>query len=575
MKRFIRYAFNNKKYYIASVLMLVVAIGSNAIAPKIIKRLVNDVIVGGQLNLAFRLLAMLIIAFVFKGFGHYLFELFADYGSVGVIREARNNLFQHLLKQDQDFFRKNAPGELMSRVKSDTENVGWCFGFVGLFLLDIVANVVVMLICLFQESWVMGVVCLLVMPIIGFFAYKEEKKVDKLYGDISEENATMNKTAGEALSGIRTVKAFNKHEFEKKRFAKRNKHYYALSVSMERVFGSYDGIIIFFGRIMLALSVLVAGFMVMKQKMDLGSLASGVEYVNNLTWPMMEIGWVVNSFSNAFASSKKIEKLYEAQPKIANSEGAKEIQTKGNLCFKNVSFSVENKQILNNVSFNLEAGKTLGIMGSTGSGKSTITNLALRFLDPVEGEILLDGVNAKDISLDSVRDSFAIVTQDVFLFSDTIMKNIKIGANRNISDEEAIEAAKMAHADEFIVKLDDGYQTVIGEKGVGLSGGQKQRLCLTRAFAKKAPILVLDDATSALDMETESEVQRDLENLETKHSTIIIAHRISAVRKADEIIYLEKGSVVERGDHQSLMALKGRYYETFVAQYSEEEALCR
>jgi ATP-binding cassette subfamily B protein len=243
-------------------------------------------------------------------------------------------------------------------------------------------------------------------------------------------------------------------------------------------------------------------------------------------------------------------------------------EIKGEIAFENVSFAIDGKQILEDITFAVSQGKTLGIMGATGSGKSTMINLMERFFDPTEGRVLLDGIDVKSMTLAQVRGSSAVVMQDVFLFSDTIEENIKMGKRKTMDIEDIRHAVSFAQAKDFIEKLDASYETVIGERGVGLSGGQKQRISIARAIAKKCPILVMDDSTSALDMETEHEIQKNLKQLQgiTK---IIIAHRISAVRHADEIIYLQNGKIAERGTHEELLKQKGLYYDTYVVQYGE------
>ncbi|NLJ97209.1 MAG: ATP-binding cassette domain-containing protein, partial [Clostridiales bacterium] len=242
-------------------------------------------------------------------------------------------------------------------------------------------------------------------------------------------------------------------------------------------------------------------------------------------------------------------------------------EVKGSIEFNNVSLTIKDKSILSDISFSLDAGKTIGIMGATGTGKSSIINLLQRFYDVSEGEILLDGVNIKDLSLKQLRSSISLVMQDVFLFSDTINENVKMGKRACIKEKEIIESARYSQASEFIDKLDDGYETIIGERGVGLSGGQKQRISIARALAKKTPILVLDDSTSALDMETEHMIQKSLTQIPA--TKIIIAHRISAVRNADEIIILKDGKITERGTHDLLLKEKGYYYQTYQAQYGD------
>ena len=323
----------------------------------------------------------------------------------------------------------------------------------------------------------------------------------------------------------------------------------------------------FVGKALPVITTVLGGISVMKGEMSLGALVAFVEYTRNCTWPMEMIGWLTNGLSSGIASYKKIKKIYDVAPEITNKEEPIILdQVEGNISFENVSFSIEGKNILDDINFQVPAGKTLGIMGATGSGKTSIINLLQRFFDVSEGSIKVDGIDIRDLTLKQLRSSIAVVLQDVFLFSDTIEENIKMGQRKVLSMEEVQYAATRAKASHFIEKLEEQYETVIGERGVGLSGGQKQRISIARAFSKKSPILVLDDSTSALDMETESEIQKNLNNLQgiTK---IIIGHRISAVRYADEIIYLEDGKIAERGTHEELLSKKGLYYQTYQAQY--------
>ncbi len=394
-----------------------------------------------------------------------------------------------------------------------------------------------------------------------------EKKLDKVYEGISEENAVLTTVAQENLAGVRTVKAFAREKFEIEKFLSHNNRYYELNITQSKVMAKYYPFFQFVGKALPVITTVLGGISVMKGEMSLGALVAFVEYTRNCTWPMEMMGWLTNGLSSGIASYKKIKKIYDVTPEITNKEEPIILdQVEGNISFENVSFSIEGKNILDDINFHVPAGKTLGIMGATGSGKTSIINLLQRFFDVSEGSIKVDGIDIRDLTLKQLRSSIAVVLQDVFLFSDTIEENIKMGQRKVLSMEEVQYAATRAKASHFIEKLEEQYETVIGERGVGLSGGQKQRISIARAFSKKSPILVLDDSTSALDMETESEIQKNLNNLQgiTK---IIIGHRISAVRYADEIIYLEDGKIAERGTHEELLSKKGLYYQTYQAQY--------
>jgi ATP-binding cassette subfamily B protein len=340
-------------------------------------------------------------------------------------------------------------------------------------------------------------------------------------------------------------------------------------MQQSKVFVKYHPLFSAITKLLPLLVLLVGGYFVIYEDFSLGSLGAFVEYSNNIVWPMEMVGWLANSVSSAFSSNKKIKKIYGEVPSIKESETPTVLtEVKGKITFEGVGFKRGERQILEDISFNVEAGETLGIMGATGSGKSSITHLLMRLYDNESGRILLDDVDIKDLTLNQLRGSIAPVTQDVFLFSDTIAENVSLGQKDVITKETMEQACVDAQASSFIEKLSDGYDTVIGERGVGLSGGQKQRISIARALAKKTPVLILDDSTSALDMETEHAIWQTLNKL-NGITKLIVAHRISAVRHANQIIYLKDGQIAERGTHEELLAKKGLYYETYMAQYGE------
>ncbi len=336
-----------------------------------------------------------------------------------------------------------------------------------------------------------------------------------------------------------------------------------------KVFIRYQPLVQFITRLLPIFVIIYGGYLKIQGEISLGELAAFTEYANNIIWPMEMLGWLSNSFASAVASNKKLKKIYNEKTTIIEKEDPVVLpEVSGRVTFDHVSFGLDGKEILKDISFDLPAGKTIGIMGATGSGKSSIITLLQRFYDVGEGEIRLDGVPIRDLTLRQLRKSISPVMQDVFLFSDTINSNVKLGKRASTHNDLVRRALERAQAKDFIENMEEQYETQIGERGVGLSGGQKQRISMARAFAKKSPILVLDDSTSALDMETEHQIQENLLGFEGT-TKIVIAHRISAVRHADEIIVLQDGGIAERGTHEELLEIKGLYYDTYMAQYGE------
>ncbi len=563
-----RYAF----LYIVALSSLVISTTLSMFMPQVTKRIVDDVIVDGKTAL----LKGLLLTYLCLGAGRMVFqfvkEFTFDWISAHIAAGCRRDLFLHIQGLDTSFFDKNNTGEIMARLKDDIDKIWSAVGFISMLLIEVAIHTVMILICMFKLNPIMTVIPLVAMVFCGFLAIMMDKKLDPVYEAISEENAVLNTTAEENIAGVRTVKAFARENYEIKKFKEHNEEYAKLNIKNSRLFAKYYPFFSFVGRIVPLLVILLGGYFYIKGNMTLGAISAFISYAGNIVWPMEMLGWLTNEFSSAVASIKKINGIYDEVSKINDPEDPVILpKVTGDIEFDHVGFHKEDGfEIINDVSFHVGAGKTLGIMGATGAGKTSIISLLTRLYDVTDGSVKLDGVNIKDLTLKQLRGSVSLVMQDVFLFSDTIAENIKMGKRGSVSDRLIRKSSQFAKASEFIEKMEKKYDTVIGERGVGLSGGQKQRISIARAFAKELPILVMDDSTSALDMETERDIQAELKKL-TGMTKIIIAHRISSVKDADEIIVLESGKIAERGTHAQLLAKKGLYYETYVSQYGEPD----
>lgn len=568
MKKIRSYIWDHKWAYLVGIVSLVIAVSLDMLSPQLTRHVVDDVIVGGNMSE----LKFILLGFLAVGLGRFIFQYLKEYtfdktGSL-IASEIRRDVFDHIQSLSAEYFDRSSTGELMARVKDDIDHIWDSLSFVGMLIIEVSFHTTVILICMFSLNKVLALIPLVAMITCGTIAVVMEQKLGKVYEDISEENASLNTVAEEDLQGVRTVKAFAREKFEIGKFLSHNQRYYDLNMTQSKLFVKYYPYFSVVGKVVPLLTLLFGGMSVMHGNMTLGGLTAFMEYSMNIVWPMEMLGWLSNSMSSAVASEKKLKKIYEEKPVITDpAEPVILDRVDGKIEFDDVSFhKADGFEILKHISFTVEPGKTLGIMGATGAGKTSIVQLLQRMYDTTGGAIKLDGVDIRDLKLNQLRTAVSYVMQDVFLFSDTIKENIKLGRKESTSFAAVEQASQDAQARPFIEKMEEKYDTVIGEKGVGLSGGQKQRISIARSLAKHTPILVMDDSTSALDMETEHMIQETLEKL-TDTTKLIIAHRISAVKNADEILVLEDGMIKERGTHESLIELKGLYYETYMAQY--------
>lgn len=569
------YVLKFKGRYLLGTVCMLGAIGLDLLSPVLIRRIIDDVILDGKQQLLMALLLGLLGIGLGRALLGYVKEFTFDWIGMTATNQMRKDVFDHVQTLSVEFFHQHNTGELMTRIKDDVDKVCVAIGFVGMLAVEAAVHTVLVVVCMLRLSPLLTLVPLALLPLIGVMALQMERKLGAVYDEISDETAAMNTVAEENLAGVRTVKAFTKEEYEKDKFRGHNKRFYNLNMKQARLVAAYQPAISGTGKIMLLAVVIVGGVLVIRGDMTLGTLSAFSEYANNIIWPMEIIGWLSNDIGSAMASWKKIKRIMEETPVICDPDAPVFLeQVQGRLTFEHVSLSLGGRKILEDISFDLQPGKTLGIMGMTGAGKSMLVSLAQRFYDPTEGAVLLDGVDLRRLSLRQLRSSMAAVTQDVFLFSDTVNQNVKMGRKSTLDEVSVKQALQQAEAGEFVSNLSRQEETLIGERGVGLSGGQKQRISIARAIAKGAPVLLLDDSTSALDMETEEALQENLRHTGPM-TKVIIGHRISAVRDADEILILRDGRILERGNHEELMKRKGEYYRTWCVQYGEEVSACQ
>ena len=573
MKKIRTYLWEHKLAFGLAILAMIISISLDMLSPKLTQSMIDDVLLGGHMDL----LTPLLLAYAGVGVGRFIFQYVKEYtfdltGSK-IAAQIRRAVFCHVQSLSTEFFDRTGTGELMSRIKDDVDHIWDGLTYVGMLMIEVIIHTSIVLFCMYSLNWKLAILPTIGMAASAAIAIYMEHRLDSVYESISEENATLNTVAEENLAGVRTVKAFAREKYEIGKFLSHNQRYYELNMEQSNIFVKYHPYISLISKILPISVLLFGGVQVMQGKFTLGELSAFFAYSNNIVWPMEMLGWLTNSLSYAVASNRRIQKLYGEKPAVKDPETPVVLPSvNGQITFEHVSFhKADQHEILHDISFTVKPGKTVGIMGTTGASKSSLIYLLQRLYDVTDGAIYLDGVNIKELSLHQLRGAMSFVMQDVFLFSDTILENVKLGKKDTLTLSSIKEASRRAQASSFIEKMESQYDTVIGERGIGLSGGQKQRITIARALARKAPVLVLDDSTSALDMETEQCIHDTLRELKDV-TKIIIGHRISAVCHADEILILENGQIVERGTHDELLAKKGHYYQTFVAQYGVPES---
>ena len=535
--------------------------------PALSKRLIDDVIMAQNAEpLILILLIMLAVKLLREG-SRYGMIMMLESGSQNMLYNLRKRLYEKLMYNDMRFFDNNRTGDLMTRMSADLD---WCRHFLAYIdyrIVDSVCTFAFAMIYLFTVDWKLTLILFVITPALLVISKMLRKRVRPRFVFMREKLSEMNTAAQENIAGIRVVKSFAREDYETDRFEERNAAFMDSHLKINKVWLTFFPMIEILVNTIQLVTVFVGGLFIIRGEITPGDLA----IFTGLSWavsnPMRELGNLINDLQRFSTCATKVMELYYSRPEITDDEEAVHHEkVNGEIEFRNVGFSVEGKTILRDVSFHVAPGQTVAVMGPTGGGKTTMINLLARCYDVTEGAVLVDGCDVRKWKLQELRGGIGTATQDVFLFSDTVEGNIAFG-DQALTLDEVKDFARRADAAEFIDRLPEGYDTIIGERGVGLSGGQRQRIALARALAVRPGILVMDDTTSAVDSETEQYIQEQLRNLPFDCTKFIVAQRISSMRDADLILVVQNGMVTERGTHEELLALKGYYWQTYCLQY--------
>ncbi|KJZ84102.1 MULTISPECIES: ABC transporter ATP-binding protein [Clostridium] len=556
------------RFYSAFVAALICSLMS-MINPYLSGVIVDDVIMKNKSGILIYILGIMIFITGIKSVIRYTYQMVFEHVSQNVIFEIRQQMYEKLQELDLDYYNRTRTGDIMARMTGDMDAIRHFIAWVMYNIFENVTMFVFAIGTMFVINSQFTIFMFLLTPLVAYCAYKMTVKCNPIFYDIRERFSKLNTVVQENISGNRVVKAFAKEKYEISKFEERNKEYMDSNMDLAKVIQKYMPMLNALSNMFSVIMILVGGILIINEKLTMGELV----IFNGLIWainnPVNMVGWLINDVQRFLAASKKMRMLLGEQTKVANPKnGIKPSKIKGEIEFRNVNFEYGDEQVLKNVNFHVRPGQRVAIFGQTGSGKSTIINLIERFYDAQSGEVLIDGVDIKKYDLHALRRNISISMQDVFLFSNTIEDNIRYGIP-DIDNSKISWAAEMSDADNFINKLADSYETIVGERGVGLSGGQKQRITLARSIIKDPSILILDDTTSALDVETEAAIQRNLKSIYKGKTTFIIAHRISSIKNSDLILVLDNGEIIESGTHEELINAHGHYYDVYKEQYGE------
>lgn len=561
-----------KKYRVRMIVGLILVFITSLLVlinPQISGMIVDEVIEGQHYEKLGILLLIMIGVTLVRSLLRFTFLMCFESSSQGLVYDMREEAYRKLMKEDFNFFNKNRTGDLMSRQTGDMDAVRHMVSHVIYFSFENILVFLMALVMIFSVNVKMALCMLIVLPFTLAVTLSQRRHIKPAFDRVRDCFSSLNAFAQETIAGNRVVKAFAKEDYELEKFDRENDGYRDAQLNAASIWMKYIPMFEILSQCLTIILMIMGGFMVIDGEMTIGNMVTVNGYLWMLNSPLRQAGWIINDLQRFLTAIEKIYKVYTTEPDIKQPEHVVEKKKlKGSVTFDHVNYYTNDDTVLKDISFHVEPGQTVGIIGATGSGKSSLVNLICRFYDVNQGRVLVDDIDVRNLSLQTLRGNIGIAMQDVFLFSDTIEGNIAYG-NPDCTFEQVQAAAKIANADEFIREMPEGYDTIIGERGVGLSGGQKQRISLARAILKDPSIIILDDTTSAIDMETESLIQNELKKISDERTVFIIAHRISSIIHADQILVLDNGRLVERGTHEQLLAKKGYYSTVFHHQYGE------
>lgn len=574
-KNFLPYFKNEWRGYIVVTIALLIIDVVDLAPPWILGYFINNLTeVSRGLSLVYwgAVLALLHVTatFIMGIFRRIMNRNFSDIAQV-IANKIRRQYFIHLETLSPSFYNETRIGDLMSRATSDIEALQRFFGGGFILFLDMIFNLIFIPAILWHLNWTLALYLLPVLPLVPIFVMQMGKIIHKRFEEVQKKMADLSAYAQEHISGIRIVKSYTQEENVMKGLAKQSQQYYDQNMGLARWMSMFHPTLLFSIGISSAIILLVGGHKVLSGEMRTGDLITFLMYIMHLMWPLMFLGMVINIFQQASASMERIQHILNIKPGIADTPETLDIQSiEGEVEFRNCSYSYNGNRVLNNINLKIRKGENLAIVGHVGCGKSTLINLLPRMINPNEGEVFIDGIDVRNIPIRTLRKNIGFVPQEIYLFSTSIQENIRFG-REDAPEEEVLEAARISRLCNDLNELPDGYNTLLGERGVNLSGGQKQRVAIARGIILKPKILVLDDALSSVDADTEREILEGLKGVMRERTSIIISHRISAIKDADRIIVIENGSIVEQGNHAELLKVNGIYARMYKKQQLERE----